>query len=524
MKIIIKTLLYTSLSMTLFTSCEKFLDELPDNRAELDSEKKITGLLVSAYSSSAYIASTEYSSDNVDDYGFNNPYSDRLVEQIFRWQDVIENSDESPKKVWEGSYKAISSANQALAAIEEMGNPTSLSAQRGEALITRAYNHFILVNIFAQHFTKEFAASDLGVTYMLKPESTLNPHYERNSVKEVYEYIVKDLEEGLPLINDATYKTPKFHFTKAASYAFAARVALYMQEWQKAVDYANIAIGANPQAIMRDNVWIQQNGVGEVTDAAKFYTASTVKSNLLLSPCYSVLGTYFGPYRSGSRFAHGARISNTETFLAAGPFGSRTSGAYKVRVYVYSAANVDKHLVPRITYQFEMTDPVSQTGYAHTVFAPFTTEETMLVRAEALIHLKQYDAAAVDMKRWVDNSLTSPPANFNVSTINTWANGIAYYTPEIPTAKKKLEPEFSIETGTQENMLHALLYIRRLETMHTGLRWFDVKRYGIEVVRRVISSGIITPETSTKLIKRDKRAALQLPADVITAGVVGNPR
>jgi len=40
-------------------------------------------------------------------------------------------------------YHTLASANQALAAIEQMGNPQSLSAQKGEALICRAYNHFV---------------------------------------------------------------------------------------------------------------------------------------------------------------------------------------------------------------------------------------------------------------------------------------------------------------------------------------------------------------------------------------------
>lgn len=31
------------------TSCKDYLDEMPDNRAELDSESKIISLLVSAY-------------------------------------------------------------------------------------------------------------------------------------------------------------------------------------------------------------------------------------------------------------------------------------------------------------------------------------------------------------------------------------------------------------------------------------------------------------------------------------------
>jgi tetratricopeptide (TPR) repeat protein len=461
----------------------------------------------------------------VDDYGFNNPYSDKLVEEIFRWQDVKQTANDDPKNLWENCYSAIASANEALYAIENSANPTALNAQKGEALVARAYNHFILVNIFSQHYTKEYSDADLGITYMLEPEKTLNPKYERNSVNEVYTYIKHDLEEGLPLINDASYDQPKFHFNKAAAYAFAARVALYTQDWQKAVEYANIAIGENPSGKLRDNEWIAERGVGEVTDAAKFYNSSLLKANLMISTAYSFLGTYFGPYYSGGRFAHGSLLGTTETFMARGPFGQYAFNGYKVMVYRYTASNLDKYLVPRVTRDIEYLDPVAGTGYIHTVYAPFTTEETMLVRAEAYIHLKQYDKAIADMQRWVNNSVKTAQVDLDVEGINAWANGIAYYTPQIPTPKKKLNPEFAIESGTQENMLHALLFIRRLETMHTGLRWFDVKRYGIEINRRIVSGSVVnTVEESTKLTYRDNRQAIQLPQDVISAGLTPNPR
>lgn len=510
-----------------FSACNKYLDVMPDNRAELNTETKIDKLLVSAYAESSNLSLTEFSSDNVDDYGSSNPNSERLLEEIFRWKDVSETGLDSPKELWESSYKAIGSANLALEAIAELGNPSSLDAQRGEALAARAFNHFVLVNTFAQHYTKGNAATDLGIPYMFKSETTLNPQYTRNTVKEVYDFIVKDLEEALPLIDDASYgSTPKFHMNLAATNALAARVALYMQNWEKALQYADAAIGTNPAPILRNNRGIAANAVSSVTGLAVFYNASSEKANLMLQTSFSNQGLYFGAYYVGSRYSHGALISNTETFLSDAPFGVRSSTGYIPRVYVYGGTNLDKNLVARVSYMFEFTDPVAQIGFRHAVHAPFTTEETMLVRAEALIHLKRFDQAVTDMKRWVDNTLAAPPATFSVASINTWGNRLAYHTPKMPTPKKKFNTEFTVEAGTQENMLHALLFIRRLETMHLGLRWFDVKRYGIEIERRVLTSGgeVGSVETATKLVARDNRQAIQLPQEIISAGLTPNPR
>ena len=50
-------------------SCDDYLSTVPDNRTELDSEKKITDLLITAYADHLYPLTTETMSDNVDDRG-----------------------------------------------------------------------------------------------------------------------------------------------------------------------------------------------------------------------------------------------------------------------------------------------------------------------------------------------------------------------------------------------------------------------------------------------------------------------
>ena len=49
------------------------------------------------------------------------------------WEDITETENDGPASLWGGCYSAIANANQALAGINEQGNPESLSAERGEA-------------------------------------------------------------------------------------------------------------------------------------------------------------------------------------------------------------------------------------------------------------------------------------------------------------------------------------------------------------------------------------------------------
>ena len=138
-----KNVLYTAVISTLclgITSCSDFLDEMPDNRTELTTEESITKVLVSAYPMTTNCHIGEFYSDNIDENSKAYSYLFRLNEHLYRWQQTTEENQDSPHALWNDCYNSIASANQALAAIEQMGNPQSLSAQRGEALICRAYN------------------------------------------------------------------------------------------------------------------------------------------------------------------------------------------------------------------------------------------------------------------------------------------------------------------------------------------------------------------------------------------------
>ena len=76
----------------------------------------------------------------------------------------------------------------------------------------------------------------------------------------------------------------------------------------------------------------------------------------------------------------------------------------------------------------------------------------------------------------------------------------------------------------REAMLQCVLGFRRIETLQTGQRWYDVKRYGIEIVRRVINA-LGVPERRTDVLRvDDPRRAVQIPLKPRAAGVVPNPR
>jgi hypothetical protein len=501
-------------------SCNDFLDEIPDNRLELNTDEKITRLLGSGYADHLMVFTTEMMSDNVDDVGDRLSSYSLLQDEMYAWKDIQEIGNESPKRVWETYYLAIATANQALDAIEKEGNPERLNPQRGEALMIRAFHHFYLVNVFAKHYSTANGDTDLGIVYMEKTETTVKPDYKRESVAAVYKKIELDIEKALPLIDDNIYEVPKYHFNRKAAYAFAARFYLFYRKYDKVIACANEVLGENPARVLRDLTRISSL-VQEYGPIAEDYVKPEQNANLLLMTGYSQLGRIFGNYTTGKKYMHSIYLAGTETTQCRGPWGNFVSGIFRLPTFTYTSAG-GFIAVPKLPNLFEYTDPVAGTGYRRTVYPALHTDETLLCRAEAYIMLEQYDKATEDLALWMSQHTTST-VTLTRELINSFYSAQEYYKPDDPTPKKRLNPEIPIVSDEQENFLQCLVQFRRIETMFEGLRWFDIKRFGIVIYRRYLDvNNMVT--VIDELTLDDQRRAIQLPAAVISAGMEPNPR
>ena len=152
------------------------------------------------------------------------------------------------------------------------------------------------------------------------------------------------------------------------------------------------------------------------------------------------------------------------------------------------------------------------------------------MRAEAKALLGRYDEAVADINTLLkvfvrsEAKATEATRTLTLNGIKEFYNKLRYYTPQLPTVKKQFHTDFTIEATTQEPLLQCILHLRRLVTMHEGLRMQDVKRYGMTIYRRRVSVENRIIEVTDSMKANDPRQAIQLPQDVITAGLQANPR
>lgn len=530
------TYIAAAVALTGLTACDDFLDAAPDERVTIDSPEKVSLLLVDAYPGQNLSGLCEFSSDNVvdnnspDENGmrYNLSYFDRQDLEAYSWEDVVSNMDtESPSYLWEAYYHSIAVANEALKAIAELetqGRGDEVQAQKGEALICRAYNHFLLANLFSMHYAGEEASKQIpSIPYMDKVEDKVLVNYEREPLQSVYEKIEKDIVAGYPLINDGIYSIPKYHFNKKAAAAFAARFYLYKRDYVNAEKWATEALGGesgNPAGMMR-TFWSKTFTTLDALVAA--YTSAQEQSNLMLVATHS---TFFR--RRGERFALN-REAKDATIYCEGPTWSTAltnyycHPCYSGKIYVRGSQEYGLFF-PKSGEIFEYTDKVAGIGYVHIVRCEFTAEEVLLTRAEARIWQNNLTGALEDLRTWDESRQKIPVAvNFPQLTDERIRD---FYKEDKggfgivkPLNIDRVNPvDGKALNANIEPYLQCVLHFRRIETIDDGLRWFDIKRYGIEITHKIGATRV------EHLTWNDPRRAFQIPAEVIAAGFAPNDR
>lgn len=476
-----KAFFFIAFGLPLLNGCNQFLEENPDNRVELDTPEKCAQLLTNAYTSSAYNF-TEWMGDNVTYTVGTTKLPEH--EQSYAWEDVTSVNQDTPTYFWTATYDAIAHANEVLAVIDNLeGDQDLKDAVKGEAYLTRAYGHFMLVNLFAEHYSDK-ADRRPGVPYVEEPETEFIKQYERQTIEEVYDKIERDIMDGLELVDGSFYaNSGKYHFTRNSALAFASRFYLFKGDPENCVKYSSQMLGGDPSVFVKD-LWTLLDQYTEPEDFLALYTSPSDPSNLLLVRNITNFHVNVG-YWPDANLLFGTFNEN--------PFNAddaRTSVRYPIFVRGENLA------LGKYQFLFERSSLTSNVGLNYTINPVFRGEEVLLNRAEAYVYQNNISAAIADLQVLVNQRYDNAPA----LTINLLRN---YY-------------------GTTNSQAAALQYVvdeRRKEFWHEGLRWFDLKRFEIPVEHVLVDGSVI------ELDDDDERKVLQIPqAAIDVGGLEPNPR
>ncbi len=527
----------------MITSCSDFLDKIPDERTELQTEDNIVDLLKGSYPATNYQYVCELSSDNLIDNNaphlpsgpwdkqvenhYNYASSSRWTDEMFRFEPAVSATiydSESPGRIWSQWFNSIAAANAALEAIDNLAAKQGITERKdfgqlsarlraayAESLLLRSYCHFLLANVFSQAYKDEtISAQEICLPYVTETETQLIKNYQRLTVAEFYKRLIEDMEEGLRYISDSYYEAPKYHFNTRAAHAFAARVYLFHHEWEKVIEHANAVIGE-----LGDEATLQRMSMdysiftdcASADDYGKQWQHPDLNNNLMLLVTYSTYSRIIFGYRYSlaGEAAQNALHLYTINELWPNYYGNPIAF---VSGMLFSSSQHDYGFYScKINEEFEMTDKIAQTGYAHQVIRVFTAMDLLLERAEANIMLGNLSDAGHDLKAYWNNSISS------FSDRDKKSYGIEGTPGLVGTPKVKLmTDELLLKAFTNGNTdktkrnncfdnwdfittnisssivvkpeavpyMNCLNTFRRFEHNFEGLRFFDLKRWGVE--------------------------------------------
>lgn len=154
------------------------------------------------------------------------------------------NEGARPFTTWKYFYVVINAANNIIVNIDKAaGAENDKKSMKGQALAMRAHCYYNLINYFQQ--TYKGNENSKGVPLYLAPAKEGLP---RGTVKQVYSQIVQDLKDAEGLLTGLPAEH-KSHIDVKTCQGIRARVALVMNEWTVAAEYANKArVGYTPMA------------------------------------------------------------------------------------------------------------------------------------------------------------------------------------------------------------------------------------------------------------------------------------
>ncbi len=254
----IKHIIFVAVALLTAVSClDKYpQDAIPADKAINtvdDANQFVIGIYASWKSSALYSGLLTLLPDIQSDLvyavdGYSNTYGD-----VWRWE--IHSDNSSTATVWAALYKIIGDCNfffdyepRVRASVTSDTDTENLDELCGEVHFMRSLAYAELIKCFCEAYDPTTADNELGVILQSsakEPERFSKYHrssnFVRSSLKDSYQFVLDGLAEAEKnILYDDVISAP--YICKSLVNALYARTYLYMQDWDKAIEYSTKVI------------------------------------------------------------------------------------------------------------------------------------------------------------------------------------------------------------------------------------------------------------------------------------------
>ena len=408
----IQYILLTAISLST-VSCSDFLDQKPDNyisdAAVIQTLSSAKAALNGAYhdlASSSYYggqyfdAGVNLAADNVTWTGSLNYYYDFDTHQYSAENQLLSYA-------WYAIYATVNQTNQVIDKVTVLNDGSESERRRiiAEATVIRSLAFFDLARTWG----------NIPVVKQATSSPTQFDGVKQTKAKDVYQLVVDDV---LAIYNDLSESSDRVHVTRSAADAFLARVYLYLEQWDKAEQYASKVI---------DNGNYALGTIHDLIDNKE--TAESIWELAYSSSFTNQQSTYWRSPDQGGRHEWGP--SKELVQLLADP---TVGGDRKAFYQDFSSAQVPDYFVGTLYHRSTLDDDV----------IIFRLAEQYLIRAEARANQQNVSGALSD--------LNIIRRRANVSEI--------------------------VDVASTQELLNLIADERRVELALEPHRWFDLIRTG----------------------------------------------
>ncbi|NML37881.1 RagB/SusD family nutrient uptake outer membrane protein [Chitinophaga sp. G-6-1-13] len=404
------------------------------------------------------------------------------AQRLFRWEDVIYQNDEQAPEL---DFSDIYIYNKI---INETGNSTGGTEQQKQSLIAeakamRAWSYFQLINYYGKPYNKSTAAGDPGVPLVTVADVTQNK-FIRASVQEVYDFMIKDLRDAIPLLPVKIIS--RIRMGRAAAQALLGKIYLFMNNPEAALPLLEDAM---------NNV--------SLTDAG---TPATTMELYDLNITMAANGPWgYNPVYPPFSFGIPSVSNNTENLFA------------RQFINYWTAFSTEFALTPQTVQSYSSTDQRLKFLRANSSSSlPYPVPGSM----------GKYGIAGCN------NGVTLPDLYLLRAECRARLNNLAGARTDIEAlrVKRMSATEAVLPPGlNQEDMIRFIITERIREFALQGYRWFDMRRLSTDPLFAADTYQHFYYDATGKLkgtyTLKPERLTLRLPQIVINQnpGMINNP-
>ncbi|WP_461791708.1 RagB/SusD family nutrient uptake outer membrane protein [Pedobacter sp.] len=493
------------LIMTLSISCKKFLEEYSQDEMRPGSTGDLTSLMNGdAYPNGISIETFDVLTDDIQNNALvqvnGAPIPTYLASlqagtPMFTFNPTMfdqNNTVSTSANVYTRLYTKIKGCNVIIDYLNNVsGTAKEKNAILGQCLFLRAYYYLRLVTLYGQMYNGAGVNPEtaLGVPLVLSSQ-VKDGGLPRNSLKEVYDQIEKDLLQAEPLLRANFTPTTVFRVSADLCNALLSRFYLYKgrnEDMDKTIQYAtatlqNKFILTSLASLVGSNNTISPNGI---------YNAASPEILWVYAGTYSDANTVNFDSRSLPPFTVSADLSNQYDKGT----GTSNYGDLRYQYYFQFFTTATGTKFPYRTAKNTLNVTYGTKG--------FRVAEVYLNRAEA--YARKFIASGNTADR------TAALADLNTLRQSRYDTRNTAYTPVNITDAQALY------TFCKEERRRELA----LEDCH---RFIDLKRWGMGVTH--IYTGPDNVTSTFTLPPNSPLFALPIPYDVMLAntGLIQNPR